>query len=71
MPELPRAMPRFTRELRQEWERLGRPSIPQQKAGRHHALEDARQNVRIWETLEQERTRLGWTLPGDGDAAGQ
>jgi hypothetical protein len=62
MPELPRALPRFTRDLRQEWERLGAPELPKQAIGRHHALEDARHNVRIWAALEAERERLGWTL---------
>lgn len=62
MPELPRAMPRFTRELRQEWERLGKPALPQQQHARHHALEDARHNARIWSALEAQRDRLGWTL---------
>ncbi|MFL6238050.1 MAG: polyadenylate-specific 3'-exoribonuclease AS [Actinomycetes bacterium] len=62
MPELPRALPRFTRELRQEWERLGRPELPQQKQGRHHALEDARHNARVWAVLEARREALGWSL---------
>jgi hypothetical protein len=62
MPELPRALPRFTRDLRQEWERLGKPELPEQAQGRHHALEDARHNARIWAVLEQQRERLGWTL---------
>jgi hypothetical protein len=51
MPELPRPMPRFTRDLRQEWERVGRPALPQQVHGRHHALEDARHNARVWAAL--------------------
>src|SRR3954464_9838123 len=48
MPELPRPLPRFTRDLRQEWERLGSPKLPTQERGRHHALEDARHNARVW-----------------------
>jgi hypothetical protein len=62
MPDLPRALPRFTRDLRQEWEQLGAPELPKQESGRHHALEDARHNARIWATLEAERERLGWVL---------
>ena len=62
MPDLPRALPRFTRELRQEWERVGKPQLPQQESGRHHALEDARHNARIWAVIEAERERRGWTL---------
>jgi hypothetical protein len=60
MPELPRALPRFTRELRQEWDSVGRPNRPEQSAGRHHALADARHYARIWSVLEAERSRLGW-----------
>jgi 3' exoribonuclease, RNase T-like len=60
MPELPRALPRFTRDLRQEWEMLGRPTLPAQDGSRHHALEDARHNAAIWTALEAERRRLGW-----------
>jgi 3'-5' exoribonuclease-like protein len=62
MPELPRALPRFTRDLRQEWEMLGSPSVPKQQHARHHALEDARHNRVIWETLQEERKRRGWLL---------
>ena len=62
MPELPRALPRFTRELRQEWERVGKPELPQQERGRHHALEDARHNARVWAVIEEERQRRGWLL---------
>ena len=62
MPQLPRALPRFTRDLRQEWERLGSPPLPKQESGRHNALADARQNARIWEVLDAERRRLGWCL---------
>jgi len=57
MPDLPRPMPRFTRELRQEWERIGKPELPTQEQGRHHALEDARHNARIWATLEAAQDR--------------
>jgi hypothetical protein len=60
MPDLPRALPRFTRDLRQEWERLGSPELPRQERGRHNALEDARHNARIWALLEAERHRRGW-----------
>jgi hypothetical protein len=62
MPELPRPLPRFTRELRQEWERLGQPALPEQTGVRHHALEDARHYARIWTILEAERERRGWSL---------
>lgn len=61
MPDLPRALPRFTRDLRQEWEQLGSPALPKQNGTRHHALEDARHNAVIWSVLEAERRRRGWT----------
>ena len=62
MPQLPRALPRFTRDLRQEWERLGSPPLPKQGQPRHHALEDARHNAQIWQVLDAERRRRGWVL---------
>lgn len=62
MPDLPRAMPRFTRELRQEWERVGKPELPEQPQGRHHALQDARHNARIWAVLEAARESRGWQV---------
>ena len=59
MPELPRAVPRFTLDVRQLWEHLGRPPLPAQEAGLHHALDDAR-HVRVrWEALAEKAYRLG------------
>jgi hypothetical protein len=59
MPDLPRAVPRFTLDVRQLWEHLGRPALPQQEAGLHHALDDAR-HVRVrWEALAERAYRLG------------
>ncbi|MGH3613515.1 MAG: polyadenylate-specific 3'-exoribonuclease AS [Pseudonocardia sp.] len=52
MPALPRALPRFTRELRQRWEDAGRPPLPQHGADAHDALADARLNLRRWEAIE-------------------
>mgnify|MGYP003291323402 CR=1 FL=1 len=37
MPDLPREIPRFTKDLRQRWDDLGRPALPEM-AGRHDAL---------------------------------
>ena len=48
MPDLPRRMPRFTRDLRQLWEQLGKPPLPTQASGRHDALSDARHNRARW-----------------------
>ena len=52
MPALPRALPRFTRELRQRWEDSGRPPLPPPAADAHDALADARLNLRRWEAIE-------------------
>ncbi|MGV0835362.1 polyadenylate-specific 3'-exoribonuclease AS [Mycolicibacterium thermoresistibile] len=44
MTELPAAMPRFTRELRQLWEDRGSPPLPAKPSDTHDALVDARHN---------------------------
>jgi hypothetical protein len=59
MPELPRAVPRFTLDVRQLWEHLGRPPLPDQPAGLHHALDDARHVKLRWEALAEKAYRLG------------
>jgi hypothetical protein len=41
MVSKPKALPMWTHDLRQEWERHGRPPMPQQPDGRHNALADA------------------------------
>jgi 3' exoribonuclease, RNase T-like len=46
MPQLPRAMPRFTRELRQFWEAQGSPPLPPRPRDAHDALVDAREQLR-------------------------
>jgi len=51
MRALPRAIPRFTHELRQEWERRGSPPLPPQPADQHDALADARHNLARWRAL--------------------
>ncbi|MGV0578827.1 polyadenylate-specific 3'-exoribonuclease AS [Mycolicibacterium elephantis] len=45
MTDLPRAMPRFTRELRQLWEDRGSPPLPPRAGDAHDALVDARDNL--------------------------
>ncbi len=50
MPELPRALPRFTRELRQLWEEVGSPALPPEPPDAHDALADARFNLVRWRT---------------------
>ena len=51
MPALPRAIPRFTKELRQRWDDLGRPPLPPTPADRHDALADARHNLARWRAM--------------------
>ena len=50
MPALPRAIPRFTKDLRQLWDDRGRPPLPEM-SGRHDALVDARHNLARWAVL--------------------
>jgi hypothetical protein len=56
MRALPRDIPRFTHELRQEWESAGSPPLPPPPADRHDALADARHNLTRWLVLHPERT---------------
>ena len=51
MPALPRAIPRFTKDLRQLWDDKGRPPLPTAQAQRHDALVDARHNLARWNVL--------------------
>jgi len=46
MPDLPQALPRFTRELRQLWEDRGCPRLPPRSRDAHDALVDARDQLR-------------------------
>ena len=51
MTALPRALPRFTRELKQLWEDAGQPPLPLLPDDNHDALVDARHNLRKFETI--------------------
>ncbi|WP_033341235.1 polyadenylate-specific 3'-exoribonuclease AS [Catenuloplanes japonicus] len=51
MPALPRAIPRFTKDLRQLWDDRGRPPLPSAEADRHDALVDARHNLARWNAM--------------------
>lgn len=51
MINLPEGVPMYTNDLKQEVMRLGNPRLPEQSAGHHNALEDARQVKRWWELL--------------------
>ena len=62
MPALPRSLPRFTKDLRQRWEDVGRPKLPQPPSDAHDALADARHNLVRWRVIEEERRRLGFPV---------
>jgi len=51
MPALPREIPRFTKDLRQRWDDLGRPPLPGAAGDRHDALVDARHNLARWRAM--------------------
>jgi hypothetical protein len=51
MPALPRAIPRFTRELRQLWEDRGSPRMPPRPRDAHDALVDAREQLRRYRLI--------------------
>jgi hypothetical protein len=51
MPDLPREIPRFTKDLRQLWDERGRPALPDSVQKRHDALVDARHNLARWLVL--------------------
>ncbi|GAB3477248.1 polyadenylate-specific 3'-exoribonuclease AS [Amycolatopsis cihanbeyliensis] len=58
MPALPRQLPRFTRDLRQRWEDVGKPKLPTPPEDAHDALADARHNLERWRIIEKvSRTR--------------
>ena len=52
MPDLPRDIPRLTREIRQHWELAGCPPIPDPGADRHNALADARLGFSRWQVAQ-------------------
>lgn len=60
MPALPPRLPKFTRDLRQRWEDVGRPKLPSAPSNAHDALADAQHNLRRWQVIEDERRRLGF-----------
>jgi hypothetical protein len=65
MLDLPSWMPMNTCDLRQEHLRLGEPTLPRQKEGRHNALADARHNRVMHEALREiERSRMPGTQRG-------
>lgn len=59
MPALPRQIPRFTKDLRQRWDDLGRPPLPRAESPRHDALVDARHNLARWHAMSSHSQRSG------------
>ncbi|AOS65119.1 polyadenylate-specific 3'-exoribonuclease AS [Actinoalloteichus hymeniacidonis] len=59
MPALPRSLPRFTRELRQRWDDVGRPTLPPAPLDAHDALADARHNLARWRVIQRRWEELG------------
>jgi 3'-5' exoribonuclease-like protein len=62
MPALPRSIPRFTRDLRQRWEDVGKPALPAAPRDAHDALADARHNLARWRVIEEARQRAGFPV---------
>ena len=62
MPALPRALPRFTRDLRQRWDDVGRPKLPAPPVDAHDALADARHNLARWKVIEEHRRKTGFPV---------
>ncbi|MGL4305338.1 MAG: polyadenylate-specific 3'-exoribonuclease AS [Mycobacteriaceae bacterium] len=56
MTSLPRALPRFTHELRQHWEAAGRPDLPAAPRDAHDALADARHNLAKFKAIEASKS---------------
>lgn len=51
MMDLPKGFPMYCRDIKQECDRLGNPTLPEQGKGEHNALADARHNKVRWEFL--------------------
>ncbi|MGZ4513046.1 MAG: polyadenylate-specific 3'-exoribonuclease AS [Mycobacterium sp.] len=66
MPELPRALPRFTRDLRQLWEDRGCPPMQPRSRDAHDALVDARDQLRRFRLI----TSADADGPGDDPNGG-
>jgi hypothetical protein len=51
MMDLPKGFPMYCRDIKQWCDMLGNPKLPEQGKGEHNALEDARHNRVMWESL--------------------
>ncbi|MFC7344090.1 polyadenylate-specific 3'-exoribonuclease AS [Saccharopolyspora griseoalba] len=60
MPTLPRRIPKFTRDLRQRWEDVGKPKLPAAPDNAHDALADAKHNLERWKVIEDVRRKRGF-----------
>lgn len=60
MPALPPHIPKFTRDLRQRWEDVGKPKLPPAPSNAHDALADAQHNLRRWSVIEEQRKKQGY-----------
>ena len=60
MPTLPRRIPKFTRDLRQRWEDVGKPKLPTAPDNAHDALADAKHNLERWKVIEDFRRKRGF-----------
>lgn len=59
MPDLPRHIPMWTNDIRQEQYRLGNPGMPAQMGRRHNALDDARHVRAQFEALREYSLKKG------------
>lgn len=59
MIDLPKGWPMYTRDLKQWCDALGNPKLPEQGKGEHHALADARWNLRAYRFLDQYSRQMG------------
>ena len=53
MIDLPKSWPKFCMDIKQWCVQLGNPRLPKDPENEHHALADARWNVKAWEFLAQ------------------
>ncbi|RKT82460.1 protein of unknown function [Saccharopolyspora antimicrobica] len=62
MPMLPSRIPKFTRDLRQRWEDVGKPKLPSAPDNAHDALADAKHNLERWKVIEDVRRKRGFAI---------